>query len=306
MSGRVVVGTSSWADPGFIREWYPRGLPARERLRYYSERFQAVEVNSTFYGLPSEAMVARWAQITPAGFSFDVKLHRALSRHVAFLSSLPEDLCRGARTEGGGRLRLTKPLELELTRRFLGALSPLIRAGKLSSLLLQLAPGFAPAEHDLEELDDLIELISPVRLAVEFRHRDWVCGTQLQATVRFLREREVAFVCVDAPPGEHDTIMPSKLNVVSCARLGYLRAHGRNTHGYLHGKSVAERFAYRYSREELSGVAGRARALANALHGGDVRVMFNNNRGRDAPDAARLLRELLGQVPATPSTPALA
>lgn len=295
MAGRVVVGTSSWADPGFIREWYPHGLPARERLRYYSERFQAVEVNSTFYGLPNEAMVARWAQITPAGFSFDLKLHRALSRHVAFLSSLPGDLCRATQTQTGGRVRLTKPLEVELTRRFLSALSPLIRTGKLSSLLLQLAPDFSPAEHDLAELDDMIELISPVRLAVEFRHRDWVCGTQLQATVRFLREREVAFVCVDAPPGEHATIMPSQLNVVSCARLGYLRAHGRNTHGYLHGKSVAERFAYRYSEQELEGLMTRVRGLAGALRSGDVRVMLNNNRGRDAPDAAGRLRELLGQ-----------
>jgi uncharacterized protein YecE (DUF72 family) len=295
MVARVVIGTSSWADPGFVREWYPRGLPAKDRLAHYARHFGAVEVNSTFYTVPARATVARWAQVTPEHFSFDVKLHRALSRHVAFLSSLPEDLCRSARTQAPGRLRLTKPLEVQLTRRFMSALSPLIRTGKLSSLLLQLAPGFSPTEHDLAELDDMIELISPVRLAVEFRHRDWVRGTQLQATVRFLREREVAFVCVDAPPGEHATIMPSQLNVVSCSRLGYLRAHGRNTHGYLHGKSVAERFAYRYSDQELEGLMTRVRGLAAALRSGDVRVMLNNNRGRDAPDAARRLRELLGQ-----------
>ncbi|HEY1457014.1 MAG TPA: DUF72 domain-containing protein [Solirubrobacteraceae bacterium] len=289
------MGTSSWADPGFVREWYPSGLAARERLRYYSQRFQAVEVNSTFYNLPNEAMVARWAQVTPAAFSFDVKLHRALSRHVAFFSSLPSELCRYAQSEGGGRLRLTKPLELVLTRQFLSALSPLIRAGKLSSLLLQLAPSFSPARHDLTELDDMIELISPRRLAIEFRHRDWVQGEQLQRTVHFLRQREVAFVCVDAPRAEHATIMPSELNVVSCARLGYLRAHGRNTDGYLHGKSVAERFAYRYSDQELQGMIERVRSLAAGLQSGDVRVMLNNNRGRDAPDAARRMRELLSQ-----------
>jgi hypothetical protein len=48
VSGRVVVGTSSWADPGFVEEWYPPGLPARDRLAWYAERFEAVEVNATF------------------------------------------------------------------------------------------------------------------------------------------------------------------------------------------------------------------------------------------------------------------
>lgn len=295
MSGRVVVGTSSWADPGFVREWYPRGLAARERLPYYSARFQAVEVNSTFYSVPNEAMVSRWAQITPSSFSFDVKLHRALSRHVAFFSSLPETLRHRAEANGGGRLVLTKQLEVALAREFLTALKPLERAGKLSSLLLQLAPSFSPHEHALTELDDLIELISPRRLAIEFRHRDWVVGDQRPLTLDYLCKRGVAFVCVDAPPGEHSTIMPSQLSVVTCPRLGYLRAHGRNTDGYLHGKSVAERFAWRYSDQELTGMTERVRGLAAALQSGEVRVMLNNNRGRDAPDAAWRLRQLLGQ-----------
>ena len=60
MSGRIVVGTSSWADPGFVAEWYPKGMPARERLRWYAERFEAVELNSSFYAIPDERTVARW------------------------------------------------------------------------------------------------------------------------------------------------------------------------------------------------------------------------------------------------------
>src|SRR5947207_1052682 len=57
MSGRLVVGTSSWADPGFVAEWYPRGMPARERLGWYAERFEAVELNSSFYAIPDERLV---------------------------------------------------------------------------------------------------------------------------------------------------------------------------------------------------------------------------------------------------------
>ena len=49
---RIVVGTSSWADPGFVEEWYPQGLPARDRLPWYAEHFDAVEVDSTFYAVP--------------------------------------------------------------------------------------------------------------------------------------------------------------------------------------------------------------------------------------------------------------
>ena len=72
--GRIVVGTSSWADPGFVEEWYPPGLPARDRLAWYAEHFDAVEVNASFYAIPDRRTVERWAQVTPDGFTFDVKL----------------------------------------------------------------------------------------------------------------------------------------------------------------------------------------------------------------------------------------
>src|ERR687884_1641107 len=112
MLGRVRVGTSSWADPGFVEEWYPPDLPARDRLAYYAERFEAVEVNSTFYAVPAQSTVARWARETPEGFTFDVKLHRLLSRHSAGCSSLPKDLRKRVNTTPRGRVKLTRKLEL--------------------------------------------------------------------------------------------------------------------------------------------------------------------------------------------------
>src|SRR5919201_5641820 len=111
MAGRIVIGTSSWADPGFVEEWYPPDLPARDRLAWDAERFDAVEVNSTFYAVPSTRTVERWAEQTPDGFTFDVKLHRLLSRHSADLKSLPAELRDGARTTDKGRVKLTKKLE---------------------------------------------------------------------------------------------------------------------------------------------------------------------------------------------------
>jgi uncharacterized protein YecE (DUF72 family) len=101
------------------------------------------------------------------------------------------------------------------------------------------------------------------------------------------------WVGVDAPRGEQITVMPP-VDAVTNPRSAYLRAHGRNLEGYVRGKGVAERFAYRYSDAELEEIGARARGLAQAAE--HVRVMFNNNRGSDAPVAAERLRELLGQA----------
>jgi uncharacterized protein YecE (DUF72 family) len=97
---------------------------------------------------------------------------------------------------------------------------------------------------------------------------------------------------VDAPPGDNFQIMPS-IDAVTNPRIAYLRAHGRNTKGYLSGRSVAERFGWRYTDEELEEIAERAKSMAEQA--GEVHVAFNNNRGDDAPTAAQRFRALLGQ-----------
>jgi uncharacterized protein YecE (DUF72 family) len=292
--GRITVGTSSWADPGFVKDWYPAGLPARERLPWYAERFEAVELNSSFYALPDRSTVERWARVTPPGFTFDVKLHRLLSRHSAGLDSLPPDLRGDAETTDRGRVKLTPELEAEMIDRLLGELVPLEETGKLGAFLLQLTPAFAPNKHEHDELTPLIERLEPHVVAVEFRHRGWVREKRIEQTLDYLQEHGAAFVCVDAPPGDHVPIMPP-VDAVTTDRLAYLRAHGRNTEGYLSGKTVAERFGWVYPDDELEEIAVRVRGLAEQA--ADVRTMFNNNRSADAPTAARRFKELIGQDP---------
>src|SRR5918911_4353403 len=102
MAGRILVGTSSWADPGFVEGGYPPGMPARDRLPWYAERFEAVELNSSFYAVPDRRTVERWVRATPDGFTFDVKLHRLLSRHVADVKSLPPELRDGVEVNDRG------------------------------------------------------------------------------------------------------------------------------------------------------------------------------------------------------------
>ena len=85
------------------------------------------------------------------------------------------------------------------------------------------------------------------------------------------------------------------LDAVTSDRLGFFRAHGRNTEGYLKGRTVAERFGWVYADEELREIAGRVESLAEEVP--QVTMMFNNNRSADAPNAARRFRELVGQDP---------
>jgi len=295
--GKIVVGTSSWADPGFIKDWYPQGMPAGERLPWYAERFEGVELNSSFYAVPERSSVRRWCEVTPDGFTFDVKLHRLLSRHSAGLDSLPPELRDGARTTARGRVELTPELEASLIREVLHVLEPMADAGKLSGLLLQLTPAFSPKRNDLSELEPLVHAVRPHRLAIELRNRRWALDEQIERTMEWFSDHEAAFVCVDAPPAEATPIMPA-VDAVTRDDLAYVRIHGRNVDGYLHGKSVAERFGWIYADEELEEIAGRAHSLAEQAE--EVRVYFNNNRDDDAPTAARRFRALLGQDPGPP------
>jgi uncharacterized protein YecE (DUF72 family) len=296
VGGTIRVGTSSWADPGFVREWYPPKMAARERLTWYAERFDYVELNSSFYAVPDRTTVHKWVEETPDGFLFDVKAHRLLSRHSAPLDSLPPELRDDAQTSGRGRVTLTPALESALARRMVEETAPLAESGKLGAYLVQLTPAFSPAKHSLDELDNLVEALKPHHVAVELRNRNWVRPERRDETLGWFSEHELAFVCVDAPPDEHFSIMPSDLDAVTTDRLAFIRLHGRNTDGYLKGKSVAERFGWRYEDDELEEVAGRARSMAEQA--GEVHVAFNNNRGDDAPTAAQRFRALLGQAPA--------
>ena len=274
-------------------------MRAHERLGWYAQQFEMVEVNSTFYSVPDLRMVERWCAATPDSFTFDVKLHQLLSRHSTAAKLLPPDLQRQVKTDGKSKVTLTPDLEKAMLDIFLRSMSVLRSAGKLGALLLQLSPAFSPRMHKLEELDQLIGTLRDYRLAIEFRNRNWAIGDQLGATIDFLRERNVAFVNVDAPASNHFTVMPSDLDEITNPGVAYLRLHGRNAKAYITGKTVAARFDYDYSDKEISQVAERTKKLAQEAR--DVHVIFNNNNLDYAPRAAIRLRKALGQIVKTPT-----
>src|SRR5438067_3181009 len=297
--GRILVGTASWTDPGFVERWYPKKMAAHERLAWYAQHFAMVEVNSTFYSVPDARTVERWCATTPDNFTFDVKLHQLFSFHSTPRKLLPPELQRFAQTDAKEKVSASPALRDALLESFLRPMSILQSAGKLGVFLLQLSPAFSPRKHELSELEPLIEQLVDWPLAIEFRNRNWVAGDQQKATIDFLRKRRVGFVNVDAPAANHFSIMRSDLNEITNPALTYLRLHGRDAKAYLTGKTVAARFDYDYSDEEISDIADRCEKLtakAKAVH-----VVFNNNNLDYAPRAALRLRKALGQSVAAPS-----
>ena len=294
-SASIRVGTASWSEPEFVKAgWYPKGLPAGQRLSYYAQFFDYVELNSSFYAIPSAYLCEKWVKETLDNFLFDVKCHRLLSRHATKLEVLPTDLRSEVETTERGNVVLTPELEEEVAHRFLAELELLEHAGKLGALLLQMTPSFAPRTADLMALEPLLRRLKGHRkhtrqVVLELRHSEWFDEQHRDETTTFLQEQGVALASIDGPPADkkHFTIMPA-LDVITNPRLSYLRLHGRDPKAYLSGKTVAERFNYDYSEAELDEVCERAQHLAaetDATH-----IVFNNNAKDYAPVAAERLR----------------
>jgi uncharacterized protein YecE (DUF72 family) len=124
-------------------------------------------------------------------------------------------------------------------------------------------------------------------------------GERLQELLEFCRKRQVTLVSVDAPEEKHFTIMPADLDEITNPKLAYLRLHGRNARAYTTGKTVATRFNYDYSAQEIEEVANRSANLAAKAE--SVHVVFNNNALDHAPHAAARLRAALGQIVTAPA-----
>src|SRR5438034_796808 len=292
VSGKILVGTASWSDPGFVERWYPKKMPAGERLAWYAQHFDLVEVNSTFYSVPEPRLAERWCAATPDAFTFDVKMHQLFSFHSTPAKLLPPDLQRRAETDAKGRVKPTPVVQEALLKNFLRSMSIFADVGKLGVLLLQLSPAFSPRKHELSELEPLIRMLSDYDLAIEFRNRNWAIGDQLESTLDFMGEQRAIFVNVDAPASDHFTMMPSEIDEVTNPKAAYLRLHGRNAKAYITGKTVAARFDYDYSDDEIAEVAERSKKLAQKAR--ELHVIFNNNNLDYAPRAA--LRQFLAAL----------
>jgi uncharacterized protein YecE (DUF72 family) len=295
MTAPVRIGTCSWADDALATHWYPPGLPSRERLAYYAERFSTVEVDSTYYRVPTVEMVQGWADRSPPGFVMHVKAFGLMTRHPVKLEQLPVELRDGMPVDERGRVDRPPPeLRAEVFSTFLDALEPLRSAGKLGGLLFQLPPYVVWKPASLDYLEWAAEQVGGDRMLVEFRHRSWFAEDTRAEVLRWLEERRLAYVTIDAPKVDAPNV-PSTV-VAATTPLAYVRFHGRNAGTWnSRGGGAAKRFDYLYGEGELREWVEPLRNLASEAQ--EVYAFFNNNNVSDgvaqAPAGAELLRRLL-------------
>ena len=297
----IRIGTCSWADEALSKHFYPPGTQPAARLAYYAERFDAVEVDSTYYRLPAEEMVKRWAERTPDGFVMHVKAFGLMTRHPVKLEALPTDLRDEAPVDDKGRVdRPSREFRGQVFRRFLGALEPLRVQGKLGGILFQFPSYVVRKEASLDYLRWAREQLGDDEMLVEFRHVSWHDDEGRDETLRFLEDIGATHVIVDAPriEGAKNTV-PTVLALTSPTL--YVRFHGRNADTWnKRGGSASERFDYLYSDEELREWVEPLRELSAQAE--QAYAFFNNNAtspdgrgGRVAQAAtnATALRKLL-------------
>jgi uncharacterized protein YecE (DUF72 family) len=269
---RLLVGTSGyayaeWTEAGF----YPPGTRSGHMLAAYADRFPVTELNFTWYQMPrAEAMERMEAQV-PEGFRFAAKLTRTLTHEVD-----PE----GWRGQAD---------------RYREGIAPLIQAGRLRAVLVQLPPCFRRTPDNRRYLAALLDALDGLPLAVEFRHASWAADRVFEE----LTQRKVALAAIDRPdlPGLFPT-----LDVVTCPDFFYVRFHGRNAKGWRSG-NMQQQFDYLYNEAELQEwIDRRIDPMARQARTG--LLFFNNHVGAQAARNARQLTLMLAQRGLAEKSPA--
>lgn len=276
---RILVGTASWTDKSLTGcgRFYPPAVKTAEgRLRYYATHFPVVEIDSSFYALPSARNAQLWAERGPEGFSFDIKAFRIFTQHWTEPAFLPKDI-REALGPTAERLYyrdLPPELAEELWKRFREAVEPLAAAGKLGAVLLQFPPWFVFRRPNLDHILLCAAKLTGLRVAVEFRNKSWFGERWRDRVLAFEREHGLVHVIVDEPQGSASSVPP--VWEVTSPDLAIVRLHGRNRAAWERKglASSAERFNYLYSEAELDELAAPVRELATQAR--RVHVLFNN------------------------------
>ena len=298
------IGTSGWNYPSGKGTWngifYP--LPEdRERgfdeLRFYSERFNAVEVNSTFYGQPRATATLGWVKRTPADFEFAVKLYQKFTHPnmaIRQAQANPERR-RGVSIDPG-------PVTQADVDEFQGGIDPLAASGKLGPLLIQFPASFQRSQEAIDYVGWLLKAFAGYALAVELRHRSW---SDASHTAELLDDHRAAWVQIDEPK------FPSSIRQDlkgPLAELYYLRLHGRNAKEWWDHAESEDRYNYLYSAEELQPIANKVRDvramvkkaylfLNNHFSAQSVANAVTLKRMLDEPITGRMPPELVERFP---------
>jgi uncharacterized protein YecE (DUF72 family) len=253
---KTTVGTSGYSFPDWVGTFYPEGTPRERMFECYAQHFSAVELNFTYYRMPTASTIDSLTRKSPEGFSFWVKANQ----------------------------QTTHEQNRTVAAEFLDNLAPMSEAGKLGGILLQFPQSFHRTRESRQYLAAALSDLSGPSLAVEFRHQSWADP----AVEAGLRARNVTLVIPDVPavPGLYH-ISPRLTT-----RTGYLRLHSRNAQKWFAG--MAERYDYDYPNAELTDIARQWAALDESLD--RLNVFFNNCHRGQAAQNAQSFQKILQQL----------
>lgn len=293
--GNVRIGVCSWSDPSLIKSkaFYPRGIgTAEKRLRYYAQQFPIVEVDSSFYAMPSPSNSVLWAERTPENFVFNMKAFRLLTGHQTPAKVFPPDVAAALPPlKAGARSHyyadLPDELRDELWRRFIEALAPLKQAGKLRAVHFQFAPWSTNSRRWRSHVEECVQRMQGHLLSVEFRNATWLNDESAPSTLAWLHELGVVHTVVDEPQGVGN--YAHGVWEVTNPALAVVRLHGRNAETWdTKGQQASsERFNYEYTDAELDALSASIDRLAERAF--EVVALLNVNHEDQGVRAALAL-----------------
>jgi uncharacterized protein YecE (DUF72 family) len=269
---KIRIGSCAWSFEDWSGVFYPHDLPESHWLEFYAGHFPAVEVDSTFHAVPSEATIRRWAEITPPSFRFTCKLTRQIT-HICRLRDCAAEL-----------------------NSFLRAIESL--GPKLQVILIQLPPSLTPADgkHALRKF--LIQLPRDFRFAIEFRHAGW----HRPQFIRLVEKYRICWVWADTTPLNERNLAPFEFLPCTTDFL-YLRLLGDYATKYdVDGGHIHRYEKLLWKRE----AALESWCLKIQRHLADVRSVWafaGNHFEGFAPETCQRLAQRLGfDLPLPPET----
>lgn len=276
--------------------FYPEDADTpEERLRFYATQFPVVEVDATYYALPSRRMGEAWNERTPPDFRFDIKAHALMTGQPSEVKRLPKEIREELPIELLDKKRVyAKDLPAEVTdaiwAAFRDGILPLYSAGKLGAVFLQYPRWVFPSNESREAILEAKERLGDIDLAVEFRHGSWLNDKNAGRTLEFLEKHGIALVMVDEPQGMKSSLPP--MVAVTSPELAIVRFHGRRTETWeARGIPVVERFRYLYDGKELGEWVPRVREAASDAK--ELHLLMNNCYANYGTTNARELAALL-------------
>ena len=258
--GELHIGTSGWSYPTGKGTWnglfYPprkgraSSVPGFDELSFYAEHFNTVEVNSSFYGTPRPEVSRGWAQRTPTGFEFSLKLYQKFTHPGMYKASRLGDL--PATPEELDALARVNRADID---QFKGGIDPLASTGRLGVLLAQFPPSFKDTPQSRSYLEWLLTVFRDYPVSVELRHSSW--SDRVVDTVTLLNGFGAAWTQIDEPKFRSSIRQNQLPNVRT---FYYMRLHGRNAAQWWKHDATEDRYNYLYSSDELQPIAETATA----------------------------------------------